>query len=206
VFKRIEKDFKNKGRISGRDYFFATWKPEEDTILEQEDPPCWQNGQLRFIKDGEGYKMDYITYWRSRDQIKAWNQNNIAQVKLMELFAKKISNMLNIPIEPGAYIDTSASLHIYGLYLDRDNLETTLKDLAETKNPERYWMSLEDFVGGKEEEQRFKRILAAQLDAEKKGFGQCLPEAELEKKGYNIKNISYPEDWDSWPKEWDKEV
>ena len=49
-------------------------------------------------------------------------------------------------------------------------------------------------------------MIAAQSDAEAKKLGINLPKDALELKGYDIDNFPYPEDWDSWPKEWDMEL
>ena len=119
IFARIKKDWQDKmdqwglgiGRPSGRDYHFSTWKPEEDVISEQQDPPCLQTGNIRLLLNEKGeIVLNYINTWRSRDNLKAWNENNIGQIELMKLFAAKISNMLNVPVKLGSYIDISTSL------------------------------------------------------------------------------------------------
>ncbi len=202
VMARIKHDWEEKGRITGRDYNFGIWRAEEDAIIEQEDPPCWQRGNLRFLTNSDGdIVMNYVTDWRSRDLLKAWNENNIGQVELMKLFRDKVSDMLDVPIKLGTYIDRSSSLHLYGLYIDRDNLEQQIeqmkKDGYESKS-----MSLEDYFY--EEKSNLKRLIFAQSDAEKKGYGLNQPAHRLEELGYDLRNGFYPEDWDSWPKEWDE--
>ncbi|MEM4625448.1 MAG: hypothetical protein QXJ28_01615 [Candidatus Pacearchaeota archaeon] len=207
VFDRIKKDWKSKFRISGRDYQFTTWRAGEDIIPEQEDPPCWQRGQLRFLEDKEGrVVMNYITDWRSRDLFKAWNENNIAQIELMKLLRDKISqDIINHPIELGAYIDRSSSLHLYGLYFERDGLEEKIHNIR-NKNYNDLSMSLNDFfeyTGFDAGPPTYlKKLIYAQLEAEFKGHGMNRPKEYLEKIGYKIEDIQYPKDWDSWPKEW----
>jgi len=143
IFTRIKADWNEKagqwpdgkGRPSGRDYQFTTWRAGEDIILEQDDPPCLQRGQLRLLLDEEGeLVLNYLTDWRSRDLLKAWNENNIAQIELMKLFRDKISYMLGREVRLGAYIDRSSSLHLYGLYVDRDNLERQIENMKETEH------------------------------------------------------------------------
>lgn len=203
VFQRIKADWDKQKRITGRDYQFAMWRAGEDIILEQEDPPCWQLGQLRFLTDYKGeLVMDYQTNWRSRDLAKAWNENNIAQVELMKLFKDKVSSMLGVPIKLGAYTDHSDSLHLYGFYFDRDNLGTQIRRMWTTPCREMS-RGLEEYLeedGGKA---RLKRLVAAQSDAEAKGHGLNVSEELLENLGYNLNTFKYPADWDSWPKSWD---
>jgi hypothetical protein len=202
---KIRRDFRQKGRISGRDYFFSTWSPMQDSILEQDDPPCLQNGQMRFIKDARGvYHLNYITGWRSRDLAKAWNENNIAQVALQRLLAAKVSDMLGLEVRVGAYIDTSSSLHLYGLYFDRDNLQIHLEAMRSGRASD-FGMSFEDYVGGPYEVRWLKRLIAAQSDAEARGHGTNLPEEGLRSLGYNLDTFAYPKDWDSWSEGWDQE-
>lgn len=203
VFQRIKADWEEKGRITGRDYLFTTWRPGEDIILEQDDPPCFQSGQLRFIPKEDGTNaLNYKTSWRSRDLFKAGNENNIAQLELMRLFRDKVSDMLGIQIELGAYTDHSDSLHLYGFYLDRDNMGTTIENM---KRDGLKSMSLKDYFGVEGGATRLKRLIAAQDDAERQGHGLNQSEKRLKELGYDIDTFEYPADWDSWPKEWDAE-
>lgn len=202
---KVKRDFEKKGRISGRDYFFGIWRPAQDAILEQDDPPCLQFGQMRFIQDNKGvYNLNYNTAWRSRDENKAWLENNIAQIELMKLLAMKTSSMLGVPINIGAYKDTSTSLHLYGLYFDRDNLQDTIERMRRGTAAS-FAMSLEDYLGGKEDIIKLKRLVAAQGDAEKKGRGTNIGEGQLRELGYDLETFAYPNDWDTWPKAWDEE-
>jgi thymidylate synthase len=137
IFQRIEHDWKEKGRISGRDYQFSIWRAGEDIILEQPDAPCFQRGQFRFVDNSEGeIVMSYQTDWRSRDLLKAWNENNLGQIELMKLAAAKVSDITGQPIKLGSYIDRSSSLHLYGLYFDRDGLEKQIKQMRGYENDE----------------------------------------------------------------------
>jgi len=214
VLARIKADWENKekkegaGRITGRDYQFGIWRAEEDSILEQEDPPCFQRGQFRFLQDANGkIVMNYITDWRSRDLLKAWNENNIGQIELMRLFKNKVSDMLGIPIKLGAYIDRSSSLHLYGLYVDRDNLEGTISNMKRDG-----WKakscSLTDYLGTPlgYDANGLKRLISAQMVVESLGYGLNQPPQRLEELGFNLEKWTYPAEWDSWPKSWDIEA
>jgi thymidylate synthase len=214
ILQRIKADWdktlvkEGEGRITGRDYNFGIWRADEDIIPEQEDPPCFQRGQFKFMKNSNGvWVMNYHTDWRSRDLFKAWNENVLAQAELMKLFGAKVSDMLETPIELGAYIDRASSLHLYGFYIDRDNLDKQVETMK-SRGTEALSMSLDDFLmsseGGGTKEQ-LKRIIAAQSDAESKGYGEQQPVERLMDLGYDLEKFPYPKDWDSWPKEWDAE-
>jgi len=207
ILQRIKAEWNEKGRITGRDYQFSIWRAGEDIILEQPDAPCFQRGQFRFLQDAEGkIVMNYVTDWRSRDLAKAWNENNVAQIKLQELFAKKVSDMIGVPIKVGAYIDRASSLHLYGLYFDRDGLEKQIERMQSTPYEEMS-IGLDDYFGlpDGDDEKGLKRIVAAQMDAEKKGLGLNASKQTLLENGYDLSTFPYPSDWDSWPKEWDAE-
>jgi thymidylate synthase len=206
VFQRIKADWEEKrakegaGRITGRDYQFTIWRAGEDIILEQNDPPCFQRGHIRFLKNKEGeIILNYITDWRSRDLLKAWNENNIGQIELQRLIAAKVSDMLGVPIKMGAYIDRSSSLHLYGLYVDRDNLEKQIQQMKKD-GWEKKSCSLHDYLT---DTKALKRIVAAQNDAYEKGHGLNLPGSALLELGYDVATYAYPEEWDTWPRSWD---
>lgn len=211
VFQRINADWNQKmnqwgegvGRPSGRDYQFAIWRAGEDIIMEQDDPPCFQLGQLRFLLDKEGQlTMNYQTNWRSRDLFKAWNENNLAQVELMKHFRDKISDLLDVPIKLGSYTDHSDSLHLYGFYFDRDNLEAQIQGFKE-QGYENLSLGLEDYLamgGGKE---YLKGLIHAQSLAEADGLGLNQPETTLKEKGYDLS--AYPKEWDTWDSKWNVE-
>ena len=207
VFARIKKDWNERKRISGRDYQFTTWRAGEDIILEQDDPPCLQRGHLRFLQnDKKEIVLNYITDWRSRDLLKAWNENNIAQVELQKLFAAKVSDLLGIPIKLGVYIDRSSSLHLYGSYIDQDNLNKRI-EIMRKSSYEHKSKSLEDYFynGTLKDKKGLMRVVAAQSDAEAKGHGLNIPEQQLVELSYDLENFPYPKEWDSWPKSWDAE-
>ena len=198
LLQKIFNDFEKKGRATGRDYFFSIWRPEEDSILEQEDPPCFQNGQFRLIPDSKGeLHLSYLTHWRSRDLMKAWNENNVAQAELHQLVAQKISNRLERKVSVRNYIDTSNSLHIYGAYLKE--LEPMIEKMK--------GMDIENigFPLFTTDEKELKRLISAQSDARTKGHGTNLPESALEKLGYDLKDYPYPTEWDTWPDSWNDE-
>jgi hypothetical protein len=209
VFQKIKKDWDEKKRF-GRDSQFTIWRAEEDAIPEQEDPPCFQRGQIRILKNNKGkYVMNYQTDWRSRCLKKAWNSNNLAQIELMKLYRDFIANMLNLgdDLELGAYIDHSSSLHLYGLYFERDDLENHLKSLKQIPYQDKS-SSLEDYVAMAKEEgvtiKSFKRLVAAQTDAEANGHGTNLGKNQLIELGYNPDTFEYPKEWDTWPDSWNR--
>lgn len=216
VLQRIKHDWNQRGRITGRDYQFGIWISGEDIILEQEDPPCFQRGQFRFLQDSKGeLVMNYQTEWRSRDLLKAWNENNIAQIELMKLFRAKVSDMLQVPINLGSYLDRSSSLHLYGLYIDKDGLQEKMvhmKNQPYNNNS----MELSDYLTlppdldslswpGTIEAQ--KRLIAAQSDYEAKTNGSTLNASRkmLIDAGYDLDNFPYPKEWDTWPDAWNAE-
>jgi hypothetical protein len=212
VFARIKADWdKTKGqwgeggRPSGRDYQFTIWRPGEDVIPEQDDPPCWQRGQIRLVRDGEGaLVLNYLTDWRSRDLAKAWNENNIAQIELQKLFAAKTSDMLGVPVKLGCYIDRASSLHLYGLYFDRDGLGKSIERMMATPYDEMS-MGLDEYLSlpDGDDATSLKRLIAAQSDAEAKGHGKNQPKSRLAELGYDLATFPYPADWDRWPATWD---
>lgn len=220
VFQRIKADWDDKkikegiGRISGRDYQFDIWRAGEDIVLSQPDAPCFQRGSLRFVQNEKGeWVMNYNTTWRSRDLLKAWNQNNLGQVGspaapgLMHLFRDKIQSMLGVPIQLGTYNDYAESLHLYGLYVDRDGLEHQIEQMKAVPYQEKS-MALDDYLLANMEGADIpglKRIIAAQSDAEKKGHGKNQPLQTLRNLGYDLDNFQYPSDWDRWPDSWDVE-
>jgi len=200
ILARIKYDWDKRRRITGRDYQWTTWRPEEDIILEQEDPPCLQRGHFRFAMNSQGvWVCNYVSDWRSRDESKAWEENNKGQAKLQNNFALKVSDMLGIPVLVGSYSDRSSSLHIYGKYVDEDRIEAQIEQMrAGTLNDFLVPLFIED-------EKKLKRIIAAQIDAELRGEGQNQSEDRLERLGYDLDTFTYPTDWDCWPKSWDVE-
>ena len=211
VFKRIKAEWdermnqwgKGIGRISGRDYHPTIWRAGEDIILEQEDPPCWQTAQIRFLLNDKGkLVMNYQTHWRSRDLFKAWNENNIAQIELMKLIRDKVSDMLGVPIELGSYIDHSDSLHLYGMYIDKDGLEEKIKTMRKI-GCEASSMGLQDYLSFGGGSEQLKALIYAQSLAEKDGYGLNMPENFLKEKGYSL-NV-YPKEWNTYPNNWNLE-
>ena len=55
------------------------------------------------------------------------------------------------------------------------------------------------------DEKGLKRVIAAQMDAEKKGYGLNQSEETLKKLGYDLDEFPYPKEWDTWPDSWDAE-
>ena len=124
----------------------------------------------------------------------------------MKLFGLKISDVLNIPIKLGSYIDRSSSLHLYGLYVDKDNLEKQIEQMREEGYDSKS-CSLDDFYERTTDKNNtgLKRLIAAQSDAEARGYGKQQPEESLRKLSYDVDNFPYPKDWDSWPDSWNVE-
>jgi len=211
VLQRIKHDWDEKRRITGRDYEFAIWRAGEDIIPEQEDAPCFQLGQFRFIHDGKGeLVMNYETNWRSRNLLKAWNENNTAQIELMKLMKAKVSQILDVPIKLGAYVDHSNSLHLYGLYIDRDDLEKQVKDMKKTPYLEKS-IALSDYltlppdmdsIPWQETIEAQKRLIASQMNYETKTGSLNASRKTLIDNGYDLDNFPYPKEWDTWPKAW----
>jgi len=223
VFARIKHDWEKTkgqwgdgvGRITGRDYQFTTWRPGEDIILEQDDPPCWQSGRLRFLRDSKGeIVMNYQTEWRSRDLLKAWNENNLGQIELMKLLKLKVSNLLDVPIKLGSYIDRSSSLHLYGLYFERDGLDDKICNMEE-EGWEARSLDSKDYMTMQPDMdadlpwpatiEAQKRLIAAQMQREKETGTMNASRRELVNAGYDLEKFSYPAEWDTWPKSWDAE-
>ena len=95
----------------------------------------------------EEWVLNYCTDWRSRCLFKAWNSNNVAQIELMKLMGMKVSDMLGIPIKLGSYSDRSSSLHLYGLYFDKENIGRTIEEvIVPNKKPELYFRNLDDYL------------------------------------------------------------
>jgi len=80
----------------------TTWRPYSDPF--RVDPPCLQRIWARI----KNQKLDFHTFWRSRDLFKAWQTNVNGMIALQKMIA------LRIPIHTGIYVDFSDSLHIYG--------------------------------------------------------------------------------------------
>ncbi len=57
-----------------------------------------------------------------------------------------------------------------------------------------------------DEPAELKSFVGAQLEAEKDGHGKNLPKNTLNELGHDVKNFAYPDDWDTWPKDWDQEA
>ena len=201
LLARINQDWKKKKDLSSRKYRFGIWRPKEDSILEQADPPCFQGGHLRFLKDDNGeWWLNYATEWRSRDLVKAWLENNAGQTRLMKLLADKTSDMLGIPIHIGSYIDKNTSLHIYGRYFEKEGADKVIQMLKETDYRQFARPMITD------DESHLKGILSAQMHAETIDYGKGLDENALTDLGYHLERFPYPAEWDTWPKDWDKPV
>jgi thymidylate synthase len=104
----------------------TTWDPRWDhndkqmgEVWDDYHSPCLQRLWFRLVPDGEGYRMNLNTHWRSRDHFKAVPQNIYA---VTEVFQKQVGGelekRLDVPVSLGRYVDVSDSLHLYGHYYD----------------------------------------------------------------------------------------
>ncbi len=102
-----------------------TWLPVHDPW--KDDPPCLQRVWCRVV-DG---RLEFHTYWRSRDLWKAWWLNVYAFTKMQKMLADKLG------YEVGRYVDISSALHIYER--DWEQVEKNFVKICETrKEKDRY--------------------------------------------------------------------
>ncbi len=85
-----------------------TWKVDEDIVCY--DPPCLQSIWCRVINN----QLCMNVRFRSRDANKAAFMNMFALIQLQVRIAKRVSELTNIEIAVGRYVDFSDSYHIYG--------------------------------------------------------------------------------------------
>ena len=131
----------------------------------------------------------------------------------MKLLGAKVSNMLEVPINLGSYIDRSSSLHLYGLYFDRDGLEDKIMDMEESHWSDRT-LDSRDYMTMQPDMtdipwpstiEAQKRLIAAQMQREKETGTMNASRRELVNAGYDLEKFPYPAEWDTWPKSWDAE-
>jgi len=193
LIQKIVNDWKTKGRISGRDYQLSLWDPAMD--LEREDAPCCQIISIRFFEVKGCWIAVMQILFRSRDLIKAWWHNVWAFTDFQRVFCKKLSQVIGFEITAGPYIDHSFSLHIYGSYLARENLETGLFPRMLEKGWQAFAMdSSVLFPEGKMPE--IRRFISAQMDFYSKTGQANATETALQKAGYDLNNFPYPSEWD----------
>lgn len=106
-----------------------TWDPRWDHNDEQMGPfrwaqyhpPCLQRFWFRLYprQDATGYVMHVNGHWRSRDLLKAFPANVYGVTEgLHEPVRRALEEALGVPVQQGAYIDLTDSLHLYGHYYD----------------------------------------------------------------------------------------
>lgn len=97
-----------------------TWSPAHDRW--KDDPPCLQRIWCRVIDR----KLEFHTYWRSRDLWKAWWLNVYAFTKMQKMIAEKLG------YDVGRYVDVTSALHIY----ERDwkQVEDNFVRICETRD------------------------------------------------------------------------
>ncbi|MGD2175762.1 MAG: thymidylate synthase [Candidatus Brocadiaceae bacterium] len=116
-----------------------TWIPQCDPGTD--DPPCLQRLWARLCPaEGDGYRLNMNTHWRSRDLYKAWFMNAFALTDLQRILAERLSGELGEPVEAGRYVDVSDSLHIYGSYR-AEGLEREIEKMRSSPYTERAWDS-----------------------------------------------------------------
>ncbi len=194
MIKVIKSNYKEKGRVSGRDFQVSTWMPWNDPFVD--DPPCLQRIHFRLFKsENEGeYLLHMTTHWRSRDLFKAWCMNVYAMTDLQRLVAKWISEELGFPVFVGKYIDISNSLHLYGAYAH--DIEGAVMRMREKNHYELSWEITEPNLNFHEEVIATRRLAAAQNKAEATGHGKMIPKDRLIELGYEVDSFEYPKEWD----------
>lgn len=116
-----------------------TWIPHCDPPTDH--PPCLQRMWARLLPvDGEGYRLNLNTHWRSRDLLRAWFMNVYALTDLQRLMAERLEKVLGEPVRCGRYVDVSDSLHIYGSYRDEE-LAAEIEKMKDSPWTERAWDS-----------------------------------------------------------------
>jgi len=115
-----------------------TWIPHVDPPTD--DPPCLQRMWARLLPDGEGYRLNLNTHWRSRDLYKAWFMNVFAITDLQRWMAERIAQKLRCKVGCGRYVDVSDSLHIYGSYRTAE-LAAEIEKMKSSPYTERAWDS-----------------------------------------------------------------
>lgn len=194
VLDRIERDFKTKRRVSGRDYFVSTFYPDDYKL---EDRPCLQYVQWRLTEVAEQYFLHQLTTWRSRDFVRAWLENNFAFRDLFRLMAKWIAERLEMPIEIGTMHDYSSSLHIYGSYDQNAEMANVYRRLR-TDPP---YLSTADYLGDVKAHRRFiAGRLSVMRDPVYQHLGKKLPEEKireiLAQQKQTLDTFPYPSEWD----------
>jgi len=114
----------------------VTWIPHFDPGTD--DPPCLQRIWARLSPGDGGYALNLNTHWRSRDLYKAWFMNVFALTDLQGRIARRLAELMGVPVTCGRYVDVSDSLHIYGSYRNED-LEAEIVKMRSTPYTERAW-------------------------------------------------------------------
>ncbi|PJE69371.1 hypothetical protein COU96_00130 [Candidatus Shapirobacteria bacterium CG10_big_fil_rev_8_21_14_0_10_38_14] len=103
----------------------VTWNPLNDAV--HHEPPCLQRIWCRVVKSEENlYLLEMNTNWRSRDALKAAFMNMFAITELQKQIAQQIAAISGRRVEPGRYVDTSDSFHIYGSDVRKGDVERFL--------------------------------------------------------------------------------
>jgi thymidylate synthase len=114
-----------------------TWMPTADP--QTADPPCLQRIWARMVEDEGELYLNMNTHWRSRDLYKAWFMNAYALTDLQKNMAERISENVGQKVHVGRYVDISDSLHIYGSYIDGEDVAGEVEKMKGSSYLGRSW-------------------------------------------------------------------
>jgi hypothetical protein len=195
MVRKMKTDWVNKNRF-GRDYQLATWVPELDNFSE--DAPCLQLIHQRPIQDFTADELTYVLNWdfvfRSHDLLNGWPMNMFALSHYQRLWAKRLTEELDIKFVPGCLTGDSMSLHLYGQYFIKSGLEGLLEQM-DSRGWENLAWNVDKFLPPSDLP-RLRRIIAAQEDYEKRTGHILANEDLLKQEGYNLDELPYPSEWD----------
>ena len=115
----------------------TTWMPTADPSTD--DPPCLQRVWGRIVEDDDELYFNMNTHWRSRDLYKAWFMNVYALTDLQGVIAREISKKVGRDVKVGRYLDISDSLHIYGSYIDKEDVAGEVEKMRGGSFRDRSW-------------------------------------------------------------------
>jgi len=199
---KITDDWEKRQRF-GRDYLLLTGIPEIDNLSD--DSPCLQMIQFRLLQDytqTDTWKLVWNFVFRSHDLFNGWPMNMFALSEYQRWWALRLSRVLGLNIEPGEMNGLSTSLHHYGSYFVKTGLAERLQIFSSKPWTDFAWPT-EKFNMTPADVRRYYRIIAAQLDFERKTGQQKANPEHLAREGYDLDTYPYPSDWNQliWPKE-----
>jgi hypothetical protein len=110
------------------------------------------------------------------------------------LWAKRLTEELDIKFVPGCLTGDSMSLHLYGQYFIKSGLEGLLEQM-DSRGWENLAWNVDKFLPPSDLP-RLRRIIAAQEDYEKRTGHILVNEDLLKQEGYNLDELPYPSEWD----------